>query len=249
MDEPRQLSLLGLRLDVVERIDLLDRVDRMVSSAAKHTVMYLNVHVANCAVRDPQLRAALRGADLVYCDGAGVRLGARILGVRIPPRMTGADFIWDLAALAARRGHRLFWVGGQPEVARQAAQCLARANPTLEVVGTHHGYFERSGATNEGVIKLISDARPDIVLVGLGTPAQERWVAKHRQAIQAPVVWCIGATADFVGGQAPRAPRWMVRSGLEWLYRMWNEPRRMARRYVVGNPLFLARVIRQRLRG
>jgi N-acetylglucosaminyldiphosphoundecaprenol N-acetyl-beta-D-mannosaminyltransferase len=205
--------------------------------------------VANTAARNRLLQAALGQADLVYCDGAGVRLGARILGATIPRRMTGADFVWDLAALAADRGHSIFWLGGREGVARRAAERLVQRYPDLRIAGTHHGYFDRSGAETEAVVTTINDSQPTIVLVGLGTPTQEVWAIRHRGDILAPVVWCIGATADFVAGELPRAPRWMLDNGLEWLHRMWTEPRRMFRRYVVGNPLFVARMMRQRLLG
>jgi N-acetylglucosaminyldiphosphoundecaprenol N-acetyl-beta-D-mannosaminyltransferase len=242
-----RITLLRLPLDPVDLHSLLARVGAMVESGSKQTIMYLNVHVANCAARDHGLRDALGAADLVYCDGAGIRLGAWLLGQNPPPRLTGADFIWDLAALSAERGFSLFWIGGRAGVARRAVARLADRCPGLEIAGTHHGFFAKQGSETTAVISEVNASRPDIVLVGLGTPMQESWVTLHRAAIEAPVVWCIGATADFIAGEVPRGPRWMVDNGLEWLHRLWAEPRRMWRRYAVGNPIFLLRILGERL--
>lgn len=234
-----------LRLDLRRLLELAQSV---ISARGRGTFMYLNVHVANLAARDPELLAALRRADAVYCDGSGVALAARLLGRPLPGRMTGADFIWDLAALAERRGWRLHWTGGAEGVAAAALARLRERHPGLVAAGAQHGYFAKAGAESRAAIEAINSSRPDLLIVGLGSPAQELWVDRHRQRIAAPLVWCIGATADFVTGAQRRGPAWMTRNHLEWLHRLWREPCRFFRRYVLGNPLFLARVLRQRLR-
>lgn len=229
--------MLGVGIDPVDRAGLLDRVAGLVARRGRATVAYANVHVINVAARDPALTAFLAGVDLCYCDGDGVRLGARILGARLPERMTGADWIWDLAARAEGEW-RVFWLGGEPGVAAAAAVRLRARFPRLEVT-TEHGYHE------DDVIPLINAARPDLVLVGMGTPRQEAWVAANRARIEAPVVWVVGATADFVSGKVPRGPAWLHRRQ-EWLARLLVDPRRLWRRYLVGNAVFLARVAKRR---
>ncbi len=231
----------------VSREGLLETVEGFLGERGRRTVLYANVHVLNQAVREPALREALAAADLVYCDGEGVRLGARLLGARLPPRSTGADFVWEMAGMCARRGAGIYWIGGAPGVAAAALDRLREAHPALRVCGAHHGFFEKRGAGTDTVIAEVNAAAPDLVVVGLGTPEQELWVARNRDALRAPVVWCLGATADFVAGRVPRAPRWMLDHGLEWLYRFAHEPRRLFGRYIVGNPIFFARVLRQRL--
>lgn len=246
---PECVDVLGVEVAALSRAELLRRAEAAASDAsARRTVMYANVHVVNRAQTDPALRRALVSADWVYCDGEGVRLGARLLGSRLPERMTGADFIDELAARCAARAARIFWLGGRPGVAAQALELLAQRSPGLELAGSHHGYFDRHGPESDEVIARINQARPQLLLVGMGTPAQETWVARNRDAIEAPLVWCIGATADFITGEQPRAPRWMSDNGLEWLYRLLDDPRRLFRRYVVGNPLFVLRVLGARLR-
>lgn len=205
--------------------------------------MYVNAHVVNQSFAQPELLAALRRADLIYCDGYGVRLAARALGLPVPYRMTGADWIWQLAALCAAGGQRLYLLGSDPPLARQAAARLASEFPDLPVVGAHHGYFEVGSAHNERVLEDIRDAQSDIVLVGMGTPKQELWVDRYADELGGAVVWSVGALFDYVSGHVPRAPHTLADNGLEWIFRLAVEPRRMWRRYLIGNPVFLGRVL------
>jgi len=227
---------------------LTQRVLALHSRSDTATVMYANVHVLNTAWSDPELRAILNRADLVYCDGAGVVLGARLLGHRLPGRMTGADWIEPLCQACAAEGVTLYLLGGRPGVASHAARRLENRHPGLRVAGAHHGYLADPGICRDA-IAAVNAAHPDILLVGMGTPTQERWIAAHRGQLDVPIVWAVGALFDFVVGVQPRGPRWMLDNGMEWLYRLWGDPRRLWRRYVIGNPLFLARVLRQRLAG
>ena len=209
--------------------------------------MYLNIHVFNLAQENPGVRRALADADLVYCDGEGIRLGARLLGEPALTRMTAADFIEDVAAFLATERLRLFWVGGRQGVAERAVQALAARYPGLDIAGTHHGYFAKDREESDRVVAAINAATPNVVIVGLGSPTQELWLRRVRQRIDAPVVWALGATADNLAGVQWRAPRWMAQNKLEWLWRLAANPRRMFARYVIGNPLFIARVLRARL--
>ncbi|MBW2702345.1 MAG: WecB/TagA/CpsF family glycosyltransferase [Deltaproteobacteria bacterium] len=247
MDPFPSLDLLGVRLDLVDLPSLMNFVTSSVRKQSPVTLMYLNIHVSNLARTNPELRKALHEANLVYCDGEGIRLASRFLGKHLPPRMTGADFIWDLANRCATEKLRLFWLGGEPKIAALAAARLCKKFPTLKIVGTHHGHFKKSETRSDEIISKINSANPHIVLLGMGSPIQEIWINKYREAISAPVVWCIGATADFVTGKQPRAPRWMLANGMEWLYRFELEPRRLFFRYAIGNPWFFCRLLRQRL--
>jgi N-acetylglucosaminyldiphosphoundecaprenol N-acetyl-beta-D-mannosaminyltransferase len=166
--------------------------------------------------------------------------------------MTGADWIWDLAALCEQRSTSIYLLGCEPGVAAQAGQRLRRTHPGLRVVGTHHGYFEIGSGHDERVIEDINACRPDILLVGMGTPKQEIWAQRRVDELDCRVLWGVGALFDFVSGRVPRAPASLSDNGLEWIFRLAIEPQRMWRRYLVGNPVFLSRVLtqaRQRHRG
>ena len=232
--------MLGLPVDPVDRNGMLDRVEALCEQGGA-TVAYVNVHVANQARRHPELAAFLKSVDLCYADGGGVVLAARWLGHSLPERMTGADWIWDLAERCANR-RRLAWIGGEPGVTADAVRVLQERAPGLEVWSTHGFHAEDD---LPGVLDECNAFGPDIVLVGMGTPVQERWVSRWRDHIEAPVVWCTGATADFISGRTNRGPAWLHQRQ-EWLARLVVEPRRLWRRYLVGNPLFVARVVRER---
>jgi N-acetylglucosaminyldiphosphoundecaprenol N-acetyl-beta-D-mannosaminyltransferase len=243
---PRQSRIFELPIELGHPDELLARIIGWVGAdGPTKRVMYVNAHVLNESREDPALRAALKDADLVYCDGYGVRLAAKALSAEIPHRMTGADWIWDLAARCEERDASVYLLGGDPSVAAQAGQRLRRSHPGLRVVGTHHGYFEIDSGHDERVIEDINACRPDILLVGMGTPKQEIWAQRTVDRLDCSVLWGVGALFDFVSGRVPRAPASLSDNGLEWIFRLAIEPQRMWRRYLVGNPVFLSRVLAQ----
>ena len=207
--------------------------------------MYVNAHVLNQSRVNPELREALERADLVYCDGYGVRLAAKALETAVPHRMTGADCIWGLAGLCAAAGQSVYLLGSEPGVAAEAARRLSRRFPQLDVAGTHHGYFEAGSAHDARVLEDINARRPDIVLVGMGSPKQELWIERNADRLDADVLWSVGALFDYVSGRTPRAPALLSDNGLEWIFRLAVEPQRMWRRYLLGNPVFVSRVMAQ----
>ena len=241
-----RVEILGVGVDPIRRDELIPRVEAMIADGGQATVAYANVHVLNQSQSHPKLRAFLNQVDLCYCDGNGVVKGARILGEELPERMTGADWIWDLAAYAEGK-LRLYWIGGAPGVTEAAADTLRARHPRLEIF-TDHGFHPREGAEDQACIERINAVNPHIVLVGMGTPTQESWVAERRNRIQAPVVWCLGATADFISGRVKRmGPKWLIEHH-EWASRLLADPGRLWKRYLVGNALFLVRVTAQRRR-
>jgi N-acetylglucosaminyldiphosphoundecaprenol N-acetyl-beta-D-mannosaminyltransferase len=244
-----RIELLGVPIDVLTRDQLLRRVARLVERGERATVAYVNVHVLDRLGKHKDLLPFFQGLDLCYCDGQGVVLAARLAGDRLPERMTGADWIWDLAAQAEDRW-RICWIGSEPGVTAEAAAVLQQRHPRLEIVA-HHGYHPKHGPENLAFIERVNEAKADIVLVGMGTPAQERWVAANRERMDAPVVWCLGATADFISGRVSRGPRWLY-DRQEWLARLVVDPKRLWQRYLLGNGRVMARALlaatRRRLR-
>ncbi len=238
-------------MDPLEVEQLHAEIERLVRGRRRGLVLNVNAHCLNLCYEDPGLRDFLNGAEVVFCDGAGVMLAARILGRRIPQRITYADWIWQLADLASSRGFSLYLLGARPGVAQEAAMRLRGRYPDLEVVGVRHGYFDHSAgsAENEAVVEEINASAPDILLVGLGMPLQERWLMENINNLDAGVALTGGAVFDYLSGRLPRGPRFLIEGGFEWLVRLLVEPRRLWRRYLLGNPLFLLRVLRQRLQS
>lgn len=245
MNIKRQIvTILGVKVDVIDLKDLLQRLEIYISSGKKFRIMYFNINSANIAKKDNEYKGILNSADLVYCDGFGIAIGVKLLGNTPIYRMTGADWIYDLCKFCEERYFSLYFLGGEPGVSEKAKEKLLKYYPKLKISGTFHGYFNEEETYK--VLEEINFNSPDILLVGLGTPKQEKWVNKNFDRINVPVIWSVGALFDFVSGKVPRGPRWMVDNGFEWLFRLIVEPRRLCRRYVLGNPIFFFRILKQR---
>jgi N-acetylglucosaminyldiphosphoundecaprenol N-acetyl-beta-D-mannosaminyltransferase len=241
------ISLFGIAVDVDAPPAIVNRIINRAAARIPTKIYYANAHVFNLAIKDPSLRRSLSDADIVLADGYGVRLAARWLGLSEPPRAAITDCIWDFAAACARTGTSTYIVAGESAVAVRAAQVLRDRYPEIRILGTHHGYVGSPQATAE-VVEDIRAKQPDTICVGMGTPAQERWIDDNFAELGSPVVFAVGAVMDFVSGEVARPrPPWMSDHGLEWVTRLIMEPRRMWRRYLFGHPRFLYHVLRARL--
>jgi N-acetylglucosaminyldiphosphoundecaprenol N-acetyl-beta-D-mannosaminyltransferase len=246
-----KIDFMGVGIDPLTVDELLVRIADFIAREAHALVTCVNIYGYNLAISEPWLIDCWNGSEIVFCDGAGVILGARIMGQTIPERITYADWYWRLVELAEERDYSLFFLGARPGVAERAAEELRRRHPRLRIVGVHDGYFDMTpgSADNEALISQINAAAPDIVTVGMGMPLQERWLYDNWRRVNAHVGLTGGAIFDYVSGEVERAPRWMTDNGFEWLGRMLVEPRRLWKRYIIGNPQFMARVLKTRLLG
>jgi len=222
-------------------------ISAVIRRREKALVMNLNVHCVNLACRIDWLREFLDNAQLVFCDGDGVRWGVKLLGYAPPPKITYAQWMWDFALYCEQNGFSLYFIGAKPGVAGQAADRLKVKFPRLIFKGTSDGYFSKEGAENDRVIQEINELKPDILITGFGMPVQERWLKENWEKIDAHIFLTGGAVFDYLSGNLARAPEWMVHYQLEWLFRLFQEPKRLFTRYVVGNPLFFLRVLREKL--
>lgn len=219
----------------------------VVSRGQQAIIPYLNVYGANLAHQTPWLAEFYRQSQFVICDGEGVRWGLAMLGLPTPTKVTYNIWLWDLCAWCRENRLSVYLLGGKPGVAERARiQILARL-PGLEIRGLHHGYFDKTGPENDHVIADIERLRPDLLLLCLGMPIQERWLRDHARALPVRLLLCGGAALDYAAGEVAVCPRWMYRLHLEWLFRLWLEPVRLFRRYVFGNPQFLLRVFLYRI--
>lgn len=250
-DSQERINILGVGVDPVTVEELHPKIKRYVEEYEHALVLNANAHCLNLAYEDGSLRDFLNGAEVVFCDGAGVVLAARVLGGHIPVRITYADWIWQLASFAAEEEFSLYFLGARPGIAEKAASKLIERYPKLKISGVHHGYFDQTVGSpqNNEIVRQINAAGADILVVGFGMPLQERWLMQNWKDINANVALTGGAVFDYVSGELRRGPRILVDNGFEWLARFLIEPARLWRRYLVGNPLFLWRVILQRLRS
>jgi exopolysaccharide biosynthesis WecB/TagA/CpsF family protein len=239
IDSRRCIELLGVELARLSPRAALAEIERLHDSAQPAFVAHANVHTLNLASRMPSYRDCLRRADLVLNDGKGVMLAARIKGDRFPADLNGNFFTPLVLELAAQRGWPVFFLGARPGVADRARQRLQQRIGALEVVGVRDGYFTPEDSSVPASIRATG---AELVLVGLGNPAQELWLDSRLADSGASVGVGVGAFFDFQAGEVPRAPGWMNRAGIEWVHRLAQEPRRMWRRYLIGNPRFLVRV-------
>jgi len=241
------LKILGVRIDAVTAAEALGKITSFLDSGPGHYVVTPNPEMLVQATRQPRFRDALNASCLAIPDGTGLRLAARMRGRRLPERVTGTDLTDDLAALAAERGFSVFLLGAAEGVARAAAEVLRGRYPGLKVVGaTDGGKVGRDAAgvprIGEGTLAAVRQAAPDILLVAFGHGTQEEWIAAHLDGLPSVrVAVGVGGAFDFISGRVRRAPAWMRRSGLEWLWRLIQEPWRWRRiwRAVVVFPLLV----------
>jgi N-acetylglucosaminyldiphosphoundecaprenol N-acetyl-beta-D-mannosaminyltransferase len=243
-------NVLGVRVDDVSIDALIERVADAVAGGERLIVVNANAHLVMLAQRRPWLRALFDRADIAFCDGAGVQFAFWLLAGRKPNRHTPPQWIDRLADRLAAHHGSVFWLGGSSETARVAAERLAgRAGVTT--AGVHHGFFDTApgSAENEAVIAAINAARPDLLLLNMGMPRQEQWLAENWHRLNARVAITAGALVDHVAGRVRRPPLWVANAGLEWAVRLAIEPRRLWRRYVLGLPKFAALVALQKARS
>lgn len=242
----RQLSLLGVSFLNLRMAEALDLIRGTIGEGAQKTVYFINADCLNQAVENDNYATVLRQGDLVFPDGSGVRLGCKLLGDQVLDNVNGTDMLPLLCELAREVDARLYFLGAKPGIAARARDKLQARYPGLRIVGEHHGYFQRNGAEETALIDTINSSGAAILLVAFGVPAQEYWIQRHRHQLSATVLMGVGGLFDFYSDTIPRAPRWLRRWGLEWTYRLYQEPRRLFRRYIIGNPLFVWRVLRWR---
>lgn len=242
------INVLNTRFHKLTVQDLIKYIVEAGKIDKKTIIANVNVRGMNFAYQLPWYRDFINNADLVFCDGIGVILGARILGYEMESRhrMTCPDYIENLALTCEQQNVSLFLLAGEPGVTDTAIKKLLEIAPTLRIEG-HHGYFDKTGSENDAVIDKINKFKPDVLYIGFGMPLQEQWIVDNFHKIETRVFLPLGACLDFYTGNVYRGPRWLTDNGFEWLTRLITEPTRLWERYVVGNPLFLYRVFKQRI--
>jgi len=239
------VTILGVRVDCVSPGETLAEIDRFVAARTPHHIVTADASMVVTARHDPALRAIIEGADLVTPDGFGILWASRQMRTPVPYKVSGVDLVGELCRLSPTKGYRIFFFGAGPGVAEEAAAKMRALYPGTQIVGTRDGFF--TPAQEPEVVAQIQAARPDIVLVALGIPKQEKWIARHKNALGAAVLVGVGGSFDVFSGRVRRAPPFMQQHGFEWLYRLYKNPRKFAK--VMTLPEFAWLTLRQRFGG
>lgn len=234
-----KINILGVAFDALTLGEAEERADALLCSGAGGYIVTANPEIVLRCREDAAYAAAVNGAELVLADGVGDLCAARILGTPLPGRVAGSDLVPRLLARLAERGGSVFLYGARPGVAERAGESLQSACPGLRIAGTENGYISDETA----LLEALEREKPDLLLLGLGAPRQELWMAKNRQRTPAVMIG-VGGLLDVFAGDIPRAPETWQRLGLEWLYRLLREPRRFKR--VIRLPKILLLALRER---
>lgn len=235
----KQAEILGVNVNSLTMVQAVEKVQQFIDERKNALVATANAEMLMRATQDEELKHILNSADLVVPDGAGTVWAANYLGVEMPERVAGYDLAQELMREAPSRGDRIYFFGSAPGVAESAREKAMELYPGIKIVGTRNGFF--SEADEPEIIAEIKAARPDILLAALGVPKQEKWLYKYRQALQVPVAIGVGGTLDVMAGVMQRAPLWMQKAKLEWLFRGLKQPSRAGR--LLALPKFVMKVM------
>lgn len=235
---PKKVTILGVPVDAITMGEAVARIDSFIEKRTPVLVATANAEMLMRATHDGALRRILQGAAMVTPDGAGTVWAAHHLGYAMPERVAGYDMVQELMREAPAKHRRIFFFGSAPGVADKAKKKAEQLYPGIEIVGTRNGFF--TAADEPAIIEEIKAAHPDILLAALGVPKQEKWLAKHLGELGVPVAIGVGGTFDVMAGVMKRAPHWMQRAKLEWLFRGMMQPKRAGR--LLALPKFVLKV-------
>lgn len=236
-----RVDLLGRRITLMTAKAIMDAIDKACVEEKKLTIASYNVHSFNLSMQLPWFYEFQQNAELTPCDGFGVLKALQYMGLKLPfqYRVSGTDFVPKLIEHCHERNLSVFLLGTKPQYLQQAIKRMKEKYPQLKLAG-HHGYFDKTDLReNKAIVEEINRVKPNILIVGLGMPLQEQWILKNRSSLDVNVFIPCGAIIDRLAGKVVQCPRWISLSGLEWLHRLIHEPRRLAGRYLLGNPAFM----------
>lgn len=243
MHHANRLTLLDVGFLSISMDEALALIRGVVEADGKESVSFINADCLNISATDEHYRSILNSQSIVLPDGAGINIGCRLTGERLKANLNGTDLLPEFWEVARNEDITFYLLGAAPGVAERMQKNLINAYPGLKVVGEHHGYFDHD-TESDSVIAKINKAAPNVLLVAFGAPRQEKWIYKYRDKLNSNLLIGVGGLFDFYSGDKSRAPVWMRNLGLEWVYRLYLEPGRLWRRYIIGNPLFMMRILR-----
>jgi len=236
-----RVSLLGTEVDALSFSDTMDAVVEIIETGNPTQHLAMNAAKVVLLRSNPALQAIASACGIISADGVPLVWASRLLGHPLPGRVNGTDLMEALCDLAGRRQWSVFFFGARQDVIDAVAEWAQRTHPGLRIAGTHSGYFDES--ENEEIVDQIASSGASILFVGFPTPKKEIWLHRHLAELNTPFCMGVGGSFDVIAGSVSRAPRWMQRNGLEWLFRLIQEPKRMWKRYLVGNTRFVLLVL------
>ena len=240
-----RVEILGVKVDAVTMIQAVARVENLIAEKKSSLVATANAEMILNATHDTELKKILNAANLVVPDGAGTVWAARHLGKQMPERVAGFDLVQELMKISPARGIKFFLFGAAPGIADKAKLKAEALYPGIKIVGTRNGYFKPEDEPE--IISQIKNSRADILLAALGVPKQEKWLFKYKDELKVPVSIGVGGTFDVMAGEVKRAPLWMQKARLEWLFRAMLQPSRAGR--LLALPKFVWKVHKQKVNG
>lgn len=240
-----RIDLMGCPMDVASMDETVNLIDSAVAEGRFTQHVVVNVAKLVNMRKDAELDASVRECDIINIDGMGVVLGARLLGHDVPERVAGVDLFHQLLAMSAQRGYSVFLLGAKDEVVTETARRVQQLYPALQLAGYHHGYFWDD---EQAMVERIRESGAQLLFVAITSPKKENFINRWRDQLGVTFVMGVGGTFDVVAGKVKRAPLWMQKYGLEWLYRVLQEPGRMWKRYLVTNCQFAWMLLKAKLR-
>ncbi len=246
-EKKKRALIFGSLVDPLTMEETLQSVERIVDS--RQTVQHVVINVAKLVLmqKDEHLRQIVNSCGLINCDGQGVIMGAKFLGMRIPERVTGIDLFLNLVERSEQKGYKLYFFGATEQVVQKTIRELRSQYPDLKIAGYHNGYYSREQEAE--IVQDIKASGADILFVAMSSPQKEIFLNKYIHEMNVPFVMGVGGSFDIVAGVTFRAPLWMQKAGLEWFHRLLNEPARMWKRYLTSNSIFLWMLIKAKLFG
>ncbi|WP_020574962.1 WecB/TagA/CpsF family glycosyltransferase [Actinopolymorpha alba] len=239
--ESRRARICGVPVHVLTMEESVEAACELIQTGEPHQHVAINAAKVVAARRDPVLRDIIESCTIANADGQSVVWASRLLGPRLPERVAGIDFMLRMWEVSARKGYRVYLLGAKPATVLKAAE--AARTQGVDIVGARSGYWKPE--EEQDVVAEVARTRPDLLFVGLPTPRKEKFLHRHLSTLRTPLAVGVGGSFDVVAGEVSRAPLWMQKWGLEWVHRMRQEPRRLLRRYVLGNVEFVALVLRE----
>ena len=243
--DKRRVPILNTYIDALTMEETISEVEKIIARGVPTQHVVINANKVNLMNEDPELKRIVNECPLINADGISILWAAKVLGLPIKERVTGIDLFLNLVKVASEKGYKIYLFGAKEEVVRKVKKVFEEEYPTLQIVGYRNGYFTEEDEPE--IVKNMAESGADMMFVAFSSPKKEYWINKYINQLNIPFVMGVGGSFDVVAGVTERAPKWVQIRGFEWLYRLVQEPRRMWRRYVIGNAQFIGYTVKAKI--